>query len=369
MKNIQNLAADIAEKRMDAVSFPILVFLESVKGCPFSCVMCDFHDTKPQEISPDLLDKITPFFKYLDTLCIHGNGEPLLSKNLDFYIASAVENNFRLGMNTTGMLLNHAMTDKLLEARLDIWFSIHAGRSETYRKIMGGDLDRVMGNIAYLTERDSAAGSSKNSLGLSYIVFKENIDEIEDFLILTNKAGIKRVRFQELIPKPNIVRGEIREKSGFTFNYFEQYNSRILKQFVEKLPRIRELARELNIEVFSAFIEHKAGKLRSIKDKINLRSRNKIFPLLKKKGNCLAPWAGEAFIEQDGRVTLCCSSDYVLGNLNHESFDEIWNSDKMIAIRKEFQKGNFPRICGYCPGRSFDNYSDRLRTEYQNIKK
>ena len=45
----------------------------------------------------------------------------------------------------------------------------------------------------------------------------------------------------------------------------------------------------------------------------------RLFPLLRSRGSCLAPWFGQLVICNDGRVMLCCSANYVVGNLNRES--------------------------------------------------
>lgn len=71
---------------------------------------------------------------------------------------------------------------------------------------------------------------------------------------------------------------------------------------------------------------------------------NKFFP---KKFICKAPFS-QIYIYHDGRVFLCpdcyLKKTAEIGNLNNNSFDEIWNSKQAQEIRKETLKGNYP----YC---------------------
>ena len=66
-----------------------------------------------------------------------------------------------------------------------------------------------------------------------------------------------------------------------------------------------------------------------------------------KKGVCNAPFS-QIFVCMDGRVFLCpdcyMAPMAVLGNLYEKSFDEIWNSNKAINIRKQALK----KLYCYC---------------------
>jgi MoaA/NifB/PqqE/SkfB family radical SAM enzyme len=164
--------------------------------------MCPEHYTKPQNISEDLLRKIEPYFNNLKVLGIHGGGEPLLG-NIGYFVEQSIKHSFVLHMNTTGFFLSKKISDMLLKTKLSIKFSIHAGKPDTYRKIMGQDFEKVLENIAYLVKKDRE--ENKNSdFGFSFIVMKENIDEIEDFLKIAHKSGVENVRFMRLKPNQQI---------------------------------------------------------------------------------------------------------------------------------------------------------------------
>jgi radical SAM protein with 4Fe4S-binding SPASM domain len=57
-----------------------------------------------------------------------------------------------------------------------------------------------------------------------------------------------------------------------------------------------------------------------------------------------------AEISPDGRVTPCRDyQDYSAGNINEQSFYDIWNGEKFKTFRKEMQKGIMP-VCTRCCG-------------------
>jgi len=65
---------------------------------------------------------------------------------------------------------------------------------------------------------------------------------------------------------------------------------------------------------------------------------------------CVVPWVHLNF-EPDGKVIPCCltnSYNYFVGDLNKDSIEEIWNSENMKGLRRQFIEGNKPKICSSC---------------------
>jgi len=339
------LLDEFRNKAVNVKRMPASIYIESVKGCPYSCAMCPEHFTKPERISADLLGKISPYFKDLEVLAIHGGGEPLLG-DINYFVDAAVKNDLVLHMNTTGFFLTREIADQLLKAKLSIRFSIHAGTADTYAKIMGNKFEKVLDNIAYLVKEDRE--KNKNSdFWFSFIVMKENLGEIEKFLKITHDIGVRHVRFMALSPNAESLRGIKMPDRDFKFNYSEQYNPGIEKEFLRKLPFYRERARELDIEI-------ETGTMALFQKKTFFGARS--FSLKKRKSVCAAPWLGQLIISRDGDVKLCCSCDCILGNINDSTLDEIWNCGMMRDIRRSFKNGRVPEACGNCRVIGFDEY-------------
>lgn len=337
---------------------PPVVFLETVRGCPHSCAMCHFRHTKVRRMGAWLLDRLEPCFSDLEVLAVHGQGEPLLG-NLGYFVEQSVKSRFALHMNTSGFLLTKRLSDLLVQTRLSIRFSVHAGTPETYRRIMGHDLGKVKRNVSYLVDMARKSGHASD-FWFSLLVMKENVQEIEAFLHLAHDCGIQSVRFMRPIPNFKTLRGARLPNRDFRFFYFEQFNRKVCGQFVTSLPRYEALCNELGIRIEAGSLSRSRRDHRPVLESINNLMLpllgNKLLPLRKLPGFCLAPWIGQLVVNLEGNVRLCCSTTYSLGSLHQSTLPEIWNSRKMRAIRSAFARGHSPKACGYCQGFDFADY-------------
>ena len=66
-----------------------------------------------------------------------------------------------------------------------------------------------------------------------------------------------------------------------------------------------------------------------------------------KNPQCIAPWTWFAALP-NGDVTPCCFNQDVVGNVHHQSVDEIWNSPKMKKLRVDMFKKDLPVGCQFC---------------------
>jgi radical SAM protein with 4Fe4S-binding SPASM domain len=362
------LFKEYKESKVNVSTTPALIYLESVKGCPFDCLMCSLGKTPISHVPMELLDKLEPHYDELEYLSIHGDGEPLLTKHLEYFAEKSNKHKFTLHMNTTGELLTQQKSEKLANAHgLLIRFSIHAGTPEVYKRIIGGDFHKTLGKIKELVDFCKDKGP-RHDFWFSFIVMKETVDSIEDFLRETHKAGVKSVRFTRLSPTAPIIFGST--KRDFTLKYFEQFNKDVIETFIRNRPKYDALAKELGIKIeygtmseytkyspsnMEEFKKYKLNSIGKITNKVTDRLISKRFlPIVPPKGDCIVPWYGQLIIKSDGDVRLCCSSPHGLGNLNEKSLEEIWNDTPIHEVRESFAQGKYPKACGYCKGFSID---------------
>jgi len=337
---------------------PAVLYVESVRGCPYSCAMCAVRGTDPHRISRDVLRRLEPYYPDLEVLAVQGSGEPLLG-DLEYFVEKAAAHDIVLHINTTGFFLTRRMAELLLAARLSVRFSIHAGRSDTYHRIMGGDFRRVLENIAYLIDLADRSPQEQD-FWFSYLVMKENLDEIEEFLQLAHACGIRSVRFMRLRPNRRTARGVVLPERDFRFKHVEQSNRAVLSAFRQRLPRYRSLAGELGIRIESGTMDT-PGRDRSTAEWLVDGAARKIVgrrlhPLRRRRGRCVAPWIGQLIVGQDASVKLCCVMHDRLGNLRDSTLGDLWNSETARRIRRAFAEGFIPRECGFCRGFGLANY-------------
>ncbi len=60
---------------------------------------------------------------------------------------------------------------------------------------------------------------------------------------------------------------------------------------------------------------------------------------------CDVPWQGTSVILSDASVNFCCFSSAVVGSVNEESFEQIWNGPIMQRIRQALSEQRLPPEC------------------------
>jgi radical SAM protein with 4Fe4S-binding SPASM domain len=90
----------------------------------------------------------------------------------------------------------------------------------------------------------------------------------------------------------------------------------------------------------------------SVENKEHLLDRNPAF--------CMAPWM-HLHVQAEGFVTPCCESRLQLGNINRQSFDEIWNGPAISAVRAQMLCGERLKSCQKC----FDKEDAGVRSRRQ----
>lgn len=252
------------------------VALELTNYCNSRCIFCT-HDKMTREkgfIKKDLYIKIINdmFNNGYKCLNLTGFGEPMLNKEIVDVIKYAKKRNILVKMFTNGALLNKELATKILNANLDeIIFSIDTVNKSEYAKTrVGLDLDTVIGNLKQMCE--------------TKIKFKyKTVISVQSTLY----KGFEKV---------NIVYKE-------------------LTNVVDK------------ITFQSAF--NWAGRMNDYRGPIGNKKYGYQFPCHLLWYNLVIRWNGE--------VSLCCvdyDSDIILGNLNNDSLDDVWNSENFKKYRK-----------------------------------
>jgi radical SAM protein with 4Fe4S-binding SPASM domain len=68
---------------------------------------------------------------------------------------------------------------------------------------------------------------------------------------------------------------------------------------------------------------------------------------------CSSPWF-DILISPDGNVSFCCNMKGSIGNLNTQSFEEVWNGETAQQIRLSVYNNKLHNLCGSpsCPVRN-----------------
>jgi organic radical activating enzyme len=208
-KNIEqrkaNLLKALKEKRL------LTLVVEPSSVCNLSCRFCDLHSGRYKDVkqykgkmSLDtwkmLIKQIRDLGYQLEQLQIHGNGEPLLNKNIVEMVTYAKGVAKTIRLTTNGTKLTPTMTRNLIEAGVDeIWVSLDTAISEDYHLFKGSAVcDLVIKNIV-------SASVIANEYGKSLVIKYPIADKAKSYGVTKSFADSALIRFSVLERKfPNV---------------------------------------------------------------------------------------------------------------------------------------------------------------------
>ena len=180
------------------------LIIEPTNTCNLRCTFCFVTEGMTREggfMDFNLFKKVIDDCPELEHLCMHNWGEPLLHKNIFKMIDYAKSKGVRyVVMNTNGTLLTNQMIHRVVDSKLDIIrFSID-GAAETFKKIRGGDLEKIEENIKKL-KKEKEIRRPELGMGVVFTVEEDTEGDAEDYIVYWERI-VDHVRLQ-----PKLIRG------------------------------------------------------------------------------------------------------------------------------------------------------------------
>jgi radical SAM protein with 4Fe4S-binding SPASM domain len=283
---------------------PAHLKIELTNACNLRCPLCPHPRMERAQgmMSPSLLARIVEMAApELEFAYLHHLGESLLHPALGEMIAIAKSRGAAVGLSTNGTLLDGERSAALLDGGLDLLvISLDAASEATYaamrppRRVGATSLAAVTGRIeAFLVEREIRARAGGRPLvSVQMLVTPKNAPEADAFV----------ARWHRPERGVAVMLKEPRDWAGA----------------VPLVPPPSTVGR----------------------------------------GRCRMPWT-ELTILWDGRVVPCANhaeAVNVLGDLTHQTLDEVWNGPAMRALRAAHARGDAAAVpvCARCPGHVLD---------------
>ncbi len=253
LENARIVARDRDEKKIVVSGLPTDLTIESTSICNLRCVMCPHsigEVPRPKHMPEQLLIKLEKAIGQASKIQLHGIGEPMISPTF-WRILEEVpfhpEADVFINSNMT-LLDDHKIKVLTgLPVKLTINISLDAARPQTYRRIRGGDLNRVLSNIEAL--RHARKGSYPN-LWINMTLMRENIEEVVEFIELAHRLGTEAVCIWHLNRIPDADMARLRSTRGdWHFDYVSQglWNFKSLSN--QWIRSAIERAKELNVNL------------------------------------------------------------------------------------------------------------------------
>jgi len=275
---------------------PTVLMIENTNHCNAECVMCprDTLSRKRGFMDFGLFEKImkeVSSVRRKPVTHLQGFGEPLL----DTLLAKRIQLAKTCGIKHTYIVTNASLLFP-----------------ETSRKIIGAGLDKMKISF-YGTDEESYNTAMKR------LNFKVTYQNITEFLRIRKdmKRGIPRLILQYLPNETNHAKTE-------------EFKA-----------------------LWSSLIDTKVGDCLNVSSLHNYGGGRAYNHLGKKIVSvCYFPWTSMSVL-WDGRVVTCCMDSngvQVLGDLNSQSIQEVWNGPVLSGVRDNFRKldySNYP-VCLSC---------------------
>jgi MoaA/NifB/PqqE/SkfB family radical SAM enzyme len=309
---------------------PVDVQILPVDYCNAKCVFCPAFAV-PSKIkekhAPALIVKknrlnLDLFYRLIDELKEMGGakrvhftgGEPLLHPELTSMVAYLKRKMpwCEAAVVTNGINLSKMAKD-LIAAGVDRFsVSINGTSAESLRRLgMGGKtaLDKIINGLKALTELRSHNG--RPFLGLTSVLTRHNYNEVED---LTNLALGLKVSSLTFLPLVLFRFGEYKS------NDIHALSPEEFRKFKENLNNMQKVSRKIGIFI----------GLSSRWDERGCIDSGKLYQEIP----C---YSGYTFtlVSSDGKILPCCNCLNALGDLNNQSFEDIWQSEGYTKFRKK----------------------------------
>jgi radical SAM protein with 4Fe4S-binding SPASM domain len=330
---------DVLEKRLVFESRPWEAHVGFSNYCNMSCIMCWDGDNPPLvKMSPAVARKLSEqVAPWLSAITPHSASEPLVL-TWDLTREIAERHNIRLLLTTNVQFLDEQKFHELKDITEVLHLSIDSHIPEIFEKIRPGSRPaQVFENL----ERTARLCNEHGVECMAQAVFMtENAAMLPDTTAYIGDIGIPTMNIIPLI--------DVNGRSGMSDPMIHFSN-----QYIEHLKeRCIEVARERKMRLL--WLRRETHDFRPVKPEPDERSlaaaRWEHHMSFYAPGYCRSAY-GRLRIEPDGEVAPCCAAgvgELVLGHLDAEDFDEIWNGTNAQDLRRGMVTWDYPTRCSTC---------------------
>lgn len=285
--------------------YPVYMELSPIGSCNHRCTFCglDFMGYKSVRLETERMRTLLPELEKLGVKSIMyaGEGEPFLHRDMaeiaDLTKAAGIDVSF----TTNGVLMKPELAERVLRSSSWIKISCNGGDAKSHAAIHRcpeGDFDKLFANLRYAVEykRKNALSCA---IGVQLVLLPENIHTVVSLARLCAETGV-----DYLVIKP-----------------FSQHTQSLNRQYHD----LHYSALDDVIAEATAYARPDFNVIFRLDTIRKWNEGERPYP------KCLALpfWS---YIDSSGNVWGCSMflghDEFLYGNINENSFEEIWNGEK-----------------------------------------
>jgi radical SAM protein with 4Fe4S-binding SPASM domain len=331
----------VAEWLRTGDCYPIYIEIGITNRCNHRCIFCalDWLEKKPHDIDTEVMKRALHEMAEcgVRSVMFAGDGEPLLHQDICECINYAKHQNLDVALATNGVKFDREKLEKTLPSLSWVRFSVDAGTAATHKKIhRSGSIDfqKIISNI-----RDAVSIKKRNNLpvvlGVQFLLIPDNFDDLALFIELFKEIGVDNVQIKPYSQHPL-------SKNRYSIDY-------------SQLQSIEDMVRPYETPDFQVLFRSQTTQ--RLREK---RTYHKCFGL---------PFY--TLIEADGSIIPCNlfhnNPDFCYGNLNNESFADIWCGEKRKHILQKLTKNTIEHCRDGCRLDAINRYLSELKNPHPHI--
>ncbi len=316
--------------------YPIELEVGLTNACNHRCIFCaiDYMGYQPfrmdKQILIDNLKELAP--RGVKSIIYAGEGEPLVHADAAEIINYTKNLGIDAAMSTNGVLLTPEISRECLQSLTWIRFSISGITESTYNKIhrgKDGDLGKVLSNVEEAV-RIKHEKNLNTTLGVQLLLLPDNKNEIVQMGKELRKIGV----------------------DYYTIKPFSQHpqSTHIMQVNYQEMLELESEVKELQTDEFQVYFRaHSMQKLTCERE----------------YKHC---WALPFMVYVDARgnlwpcIVFMGKDELKYGNLNEESFVEIWEGEHRKKIADYFMHMDLEKNCReLCRLDEMNRYLDELK--------
>ncbi|MDP2924959.1 MAG: radical SAM protein [Nanoarchaeota archaeon] len=320
--------------------FPVFVEISPTNRCNHKCAFCalDWVERGGRDINSETM--INSLKNMADNgvkaLMWAGEGEPFLHKDMSLFLKKAKEFGMDSSIATNAVLLTKERIEESLPYLSWVRFSVDSGCPENYAKVHGtnpNDFNKALENIkAAVKFRNNH--NLKTVLGVQLVMIPLNKDQASKLAIILKEIGVDNFQLKPYSHHPNSMNDFSMSQEDHKFiedevSKFSSDNFQVLfrKEAVERTYSERPYESCMGLPFFT-------------------------------------------LIDCRGNVIPCShfykNENFFFGNLNDNSFSEIWDSERRKEVLKKISKIGTGECRKGCRLDLVNRYLDRLKNPHEH---